>query len=236
MIVSFEGPQGTSKTISAVALAYEEYRNTGRKIISNNHLTFPYTQFSMEYFLQHLADEEMEHCVLLLDEAYQYMDARMSQSKESRVFSYFTVQTRKRDVDLYVCTHSIENVDIRLRRNVDLRGACSYRIEKPCHVCKGTGLPVKAGASSIRVIEGKEYEVCPLCRGYKERDEEKDPDASTFVGYGRTFFLRTRALRGQSRRFTYDMVANQYFDKYNTSERMPIRSKMLTGIDTLEVV
>lgn len=233
MIVSFEGPQGTGKTVSAVALAYEEYKNTGRKIISNNHLTFPYTHFSMEYFLEHIADEEMENCVLLLDEAYQYMDSRMSQSKESRIFSYFVVQTRKRGVDLYICTHSIENVDIRLRRNVDIRGANSYRIEKPCHICKGTGLPPKPNLVDHRLIDGKDVEVCPLCLGYREPDDLEGP---TVVGYGRTYFLRSRATRGQQRRFTYSIIANQYFDKYSTRERMPIRSKMLTGIDTVEVV
>jgi len=252
MIVSFEGPQGTCKTTSAVSLAFKEYCISGRKIISNDHLLFPYTQFNMQYFVDNLATTEMEKCIILLDESQQYMDARMTQSKENRVFSYFVGQARKRFVDLYLPTHSIMNIDSRIRPHIDLRGACSSRIEKPCHLCKGTGKPqiIKNGKFSstkgvfneegkrldVRFIDDKEVEVCPLCRAYKERDEEDDPEALTCVTYGRVFFLRSRAQRGQLRRFTYDIIANQYFDCYDTGERMPIRSKSLTGIDVVEVV
>ena len=204
-------PQGTGKTIAALALAYEEMKNNGKKVICNNHLNFPYTQFSLEYFLEHISDNEMENAVLLLDEAYQYMDSRMSQSKISRVFTYFIVQTRKRGVDLYICTHSLENVDVRLRRAVDIRGVCSYSPEPVCLKCKGRK-------------EIKNGEKCDRCNGLG------------YTGWGRVHFLRVRAPRGVKRRFVMEINCSKYFHLYNTRERMPISQKTLSGIDTSEVV
>ena len=117
----------SGKTLSAVAMCYYDARK-GRRIFSNNHLNKdafgPYTYFDIEYFLEHFADTEMEGATLLLDEAYIYLDARTSGGKLNKLFTYYTVQTRKRGVDMYVCTHHIDVLDKRLRRAVDVRGTC----------------------------------------------------------------------------------------------------------------
>lgn len=78
MIVTYEGVMGSGKTLTAVALACGEHYQNGRKIISNIHLAFPYQKFDMQYFLEHLQDQQLNNCVTLLDEAYQYLDARRS--------------------------------------------------------------------------------------------------------------------------------------------------------------
>ena len=135
-IISFEGPQGYGKTLSAVALCWIENQDNKKRIICNNHLNFDYTHFDLEFFVSNIASNEMENCVLFLDEAYQYLDCRLSQSKMTRLFTYFIVQTRKREVDFYFTTHSLENVDVRLRKAVDIRGACNYEKEKPCKTQK----------------------------------------------------------------------------------------------------
>ena len=191
-IVSFEGYQGSGKSTAAVACAYENYKQYGRKIISNNHLTCDYTHFDLAYFLEHIADGELENCTLLLDEAYQYMDNRLSQTKLSKLFTYFIVQTRKRGVDLYICTHHIMHVDVKLRRATDIRGACREFIQDPCPKCKGIG-------------QYKE-ERCPVCLGFGK------------TGWIRVSFLNKR----RRRRMTMEIFGPNYWSLFDTKERIPI--------------
>ena len=116
-----------------IRLSLEIYQEEGEEayrdhkvVYSNNHLTFPYKHFDPQYFLEHLEDEELEDCILLLDEAYIYLDARSTATKMNKLFTYFVAQTRKRHVDLYVCTHHFDVLDKRLRRAVDIRGSCRF--------------------------------------------------------------------------------------------------------------
>jgi len=105
----------------------EETYREHKKVICNNHLNFPYTHFDPKYFLEHLEDEEMEDCILILDEAYQMgLDSRSTSTKYNKLLSYFIAQTRKRGVDLYLCTHHIDALDKRVRRAVDIRGTCRF--------------------------------------------------------------------------------------------------------------
>ncbi len=124
----------SEKTAGAmVEKALEVVRDQGdeafippRKIFCNNHLNFPYTHFDPQFFLEHAEDQELSDCILLLDEAYIYLDSRTSAAKITKLFTYFIGQTRKRGVDLYVCTHHIDVLDKRLRRAIDIRGNCRF--------------------------------------------------------------------------------------------------------------
>jgi len=113
----------------AVGIYQEEGEEAYRaplKITSNNHLNFPYTHFDPQYFLEHLEDEELSECILILDEAYIYLDARSGSTKLNKLFSYFIGQTRKRGVNLYICTHHRDVLDKRLRRAINVRGTCRF--------------------------------------------------------------------------------------------------------------
>ncbi|KKL03928.1 hypothetical protein LCGC14_2621220 [marine sediment metagenome] len=214
MILSLEGVQGTGKTTVAVAIAYEEWLESGKqkKIISNVHLGFEYTHFDLAFFLEHLVDGELENCILILDEMYQIADSRSSATKINKLFTYFAVQTRKRDVDLYICTHHLDHIDLRLRRSVDIRGACRYFPEIPCKACKGT-----------KEVRGAP---CERCKGWGE------------LGYCRVQFLDRR----KRQRFTsaqllgHEIFGPDYWSLFNTKERIPIQARILAGIDTAEVV
>jgi len=227
MIISCEGFQGTGKTTMAVALNYEEHMVNGRRIISNNHLNFDYQHFSLEWFLEHVADGELEDCNLLLDEMYQIADSRSSQTKLNKLFTYFVVQCRKRNVDLYICTHHLDHIDLRLRRAVDIRGSCRYYPERPCKkcrckVCGGTG---KVNGYPCEACDGKggtgEYlgKPCDRCLGYGE------------LGWVRGNFL-DRRLR---KRYTLELFGNRYWHLFNSYERIPMQAKIFQGIDTSEV-
>ncbi len=105
----------------------EEAYRPEKKVISNNHLNFPYTHFDPKYLLEHLEDEEIEDCIWILDEAYQAgLDSRSTSTKFNKLMTYIVAQTRKRGVDLYLCTHHIDAIEKRIRRAVDIRGTCRF--------------------------------------------------------------------------------------------------------------
>ncbi len=178
-----------------------------RRIISNVFLNFDHTHFDIAYFLEHLADSEMENCAILWDETYQLADSRNSATKLNKIVTYFVVQTRKRGVDLILCTHNLDHLDLRIRRAVDVRGTCRTWVEMPCRKCKGT-----------REYKGQP---CDRCLGYGKK------------GVTTGYFLNKRLRR----RSTLDLdPANTYWHLFNTKERIPMQARMIANIDTALVV
>jgi hypothetical protein len=228
MIITFEGVQGSGKTTAAVAYAYEDHTFDGRKVIANQHLNFEYQKFGLEWFIEHLADHEMEDCILLLDEMYQIADSRNSGSKLNRLFSYFMVQTRKRRVDVYFCTHHIDHIDLRLRRAADIRNSCRYYGEKPCRKCrcKPCGGSGKVGGL-----------ICEVCDGVGGTGLYLGKPCDRCKGYGELGFVRMHVLhRRKKRRFTPpDIFGNNYWHLFNSYDRIPMPAKAIQGIDTAEV-
>lgn len=230
MIISFEGLMGNGKTTAAVALAYEEHKKTGKLVYSNDHLNFDgYRHFDTAVFVEKVIGEELENMILLTDEMFQMADSRSSATKLNKLWTYFAVQTRKRDVDMYICTHNLDHIDLRLRRAVDIRGSCRFYPEKPCKKCRcrrcgGTGRIVNGdyclecdGVGGTGRIHGNP---CDRCLGYGER------------GWVKVFFL-DRRLR---RRYTLEMFGPSYWHLFNTKERIPMQARILQGIDTAEVL
>ncbi len=234
MIVTFEGNMGSGKTTAAVAFAYEEHDVNKLKVISNTFLNFTYTQFSLEWFIEHLADHEMEDCILFLDEMYQIADSRSSGSKLNKLFTYFMVQTRKRNVDVYFCTHYLDHVDLRLRRSADIRNSCRY-VERVCLKCKcracgGTGKASNGGGPA-------KCEKCDGVGGTGIALKTGQP-CEHCLGYGKLGWVRLSVLdRRARRRFTPpDIFANPYWHLFNSYDRIPIPAKAIQGIDTAEVI
>jgi len=223
MITTFEGVMGSGKTLSAVALACSEHYQNGKKIISNIHLAFPYTKFDMQYFMEHIQDEQLNNCITLLDEAQQYLDARRSGGRANILWTYYTVQTRKRGVDLYACFHHIDVMDKRFRRQVDVRGTCRFLKEEPCTKCKGEGRVVRngiacphCGRDGTGPSPDCEYckgsgEVCPRCLGY------------CTTGWATTRFLDLRT----GRRSRIKVFGPAFFGMYNTNETIPFTGKQM---------
>lgn len=225
---------GSGKTTGAVAFAHEERVVNDRKVISNIHLNFPFQKFSLEWFLEHLADHEMEDCILLLDEMYQTADSRSSGSKLNKLFTYFMVQTRKRNVDVYFCTHYLDHVDLRLRRSADIRNSCRYYgyvcPKCKCRTCGGTG----------RVGNGGKNTPCPDCNGVGGTglEHKTGKPCEYCLGYGQMGWVRLNVLdRRKRRRYTPpDVFANPYWHLFNSWDRIPMPAKTIAGIDTSEVV
>ena len=80
---------------------------------------------SYDNFVSHMGqDTNLYDSTVIIDEAYLWVDSRTSQSGYNKLMTYFMFQSRKRDVDLYVTTQQFENVDLRLRRNAQVRARC----------------------------------------------------------------------------------------------------------------
>lgn len=151
MIVFLHGPMGSGKTTAAVHWAVKDFKEHGRPILSNVHLTCEYQPFHLDSFLENVVGKAISNLTFVFDEAQQLMDSRSSPSKLNKLLSYFIVQTRKRGVNMLVCSQFREQVDLRVRRSTDVSGACFYR-EVPCPKCKGRGV--------------SREELCQECRGY----------------------------------------------------------------------
>lgn len=180
--------------------------------------------------MEHLADHELEDCVLLLDEMYQIADSRSSGSKLNKLFTYFMVQTRKRGVDVYFCTHHLDHVDLRLRRAADIRNSCrcveSVCPKCRCRVCGGEGIVGGVKCQTCGGVGGTGY------------DHKTQQPCMNCLGYGKVGWIRLHVLdRRQRRRFTpEDIFANPYWAFFNSYDRIPMPAKVIANIDTSEVI
>lgn len=217
-----------------MAFAYEEHAVNGRKVISNIHLNFEFTKFSLEWFLEHLSDHELEDCVLFLDEMYQIADSRSAGSKLNKLFTYFMVQTRKRNVDVYFCTHHLDHVDLRLRRAADIRNSCRC-IERICPKCRCKHC---GGSGKVPGLNNTQIK-CPDCegKGGTGTDPKTGKPCEFCLGFGKQGWIRMNVLdRRARRRYTpEDIFANPYWLKFNSYDKIPMQAKVLAGIDTQEI-
>ncbi|KKL98102.1 hypothetical protein LCGC14_1827730 [marine sediment metagenome] len=132
MLVSVEGRMGMGKTLTATYFGVKEHQENGKRIFATYHLHgVKYEYLTLETFYKLFTNAEqgiteLSHCVFLLDEAYLFMDSRLSSSQINRLFNAFTFQSRKREVDIFLTTHDIMRIDRRIRSNIDIRISCRF--------------------------------------------------------------------------------------------------------------
>ncbi|MGQ4876464.1 MAG: hypothetical protein ACP6IY_20565 [Promethearchaeia archaeon] len=90
------------------------------KVVSNFHLNYPYEEFSMDKFV----NAKYNNCVLLLDEAYVYLESRLSMSERNRATSYILFQSRKKNLNMYLTMQLRSTIDIRFRTLADAFISC----------------------------------------------------------------------------------------------------------------
>lgn len=211
-IYTFEGNQGTGKSLTCTAILVENFIAHSRKVIANTSLAIPYTKFDLKYFLKHFEDDELSDCELWLDEMYQMLDSRSSQGKVNKLLTYFIVQARKRHVNLYVCTHHIDHVDKRLRRAVDVRATCQFVDEDPCLRCQGEKFFPKDQPVDALGVPMPEH-TCGRCYG-----EGK-------TGWAYPLLYNKRATRRNERYQRLVIPAARYWNLYDTEERIELTKK-----------
>jgi len=107
-----------------VYYAYIYYRK-GYDIYSNVGLKFPYTTLTRETLEEYTkSKKQFKKAIFLIDEAYLFFDSRRSGSKLNRIFSYFMLQTSKRNVHLFVTAQFFHTLDKRFREHSHFQCHC----------------------------------------------------------------------------------------------------------------
>lgn len=76
----------------------------------------------------------IEGAALILDEAYNYLDARESQSRLVKLVGHWISQMRHYRVSLFLITPHLDMIDKRARRQIDISGEC---YTDPMHMFDG---------------------------------------------------------------------------------------------------
>jgi hypothetical protein len=120
MIISINGALGSGKTLMLTYLAYSYYK-AGYAIYSNYHLNFKYEPINVKESFDY------SNCFIAFDELHTYFDSRQSTKKSNRIFSYFILQTRKRNVVLGYTAQLHGSVDKRIRAVEDFNVFCEKK-------------------------------------------------------------------------------------------------------------
>lgn len=121
MLINVSGSYGTGKTVLLVLIAdsladLQFYANFNIKL--KNVLPFDLSKF---------LKNEYANSIILLDEAYIYLESRTSSKNLNRVMSYLLFQSRKVGIDI-ITTEQIENsIDIRFRTLCDIQINCNIK-------------------------------------------------------------------------------------------------------------
>jgi Lhr-like helicase len=120
-LVSLVGSRGSGKT---TFLSYLSTK-TKRTILSNFHLKVKnYKPLNIDVLLNL---EKLNNVDVYLDEAYTWLESRISSSALNRYISYIIFQSRKRNVDIYTTAQMFSSVDLRFREQSDFIIFCNKR-------------------------------------------------------------------------------------------------------------
>ncbi len=112
MLTIVYGNMGFGKTLFTTAIA----KLINSKVVSNYCLKFPFTVFELNDFI----DGKYENCMVLLDEAYNYLEARLSGSNlKNKFMSYMLFQSRKKGLEIILTSQLMSTLDLRYRNLAD---------------------------------------------------------------------------------------------------------------------
>lgn len=111
MLVSIFGDIGSGKTLLLTSIAYLN-QDSGKKIVANYVLKgIEYEEFDF----YKMAKSEYDNAIILIDEAYIYIDSRNYTQSSNKLFSYALFQSRKKTVELYLTMQLFRTIDVRFR-------------------------------------------------------------------------------------------------------------------------
>lgn len=112
MLISIKGPIGYGKTLLAVILAYY----SEKEVWSNFQIDIP------RYHDLEIIDlmDLQNGIIVIIDEAYTWLESRTSLSTLNRYLSYIIFQSRKRTIDIIITSQMFSSVDIRFREQSNI--------------------------------------------------------------------------------------------------------------------
>lgn len=120
MLVIILGPKGSGKTLFSTTRALKSirgvYSNYRIDIENYNHLE-----------VMDLVDIN-NNVDIFIDEAYVWLESRISGFFLNRFLSYMLWQSRKRDIDMYLTAQKFRALDVRFREECDVIVRCKARI------------------------------------------------------------------------------------------------------------
>jgi len=137
MIIVLEGDLGSGKTVGMVRYLYKDCFKLGNNVVSNMKGLkfgrqidiFKIMGISEDTKVKDMDIKKMptlNNISIGIDEITVFMDCRRSQSKMNLLMSYFILQTRKRNVQLYATTQDLSMVDLRLWKYVNMIVICDF--------------------------------------------------------------------------------------------------------------
>lgn len=124
MIGIFLGEQNSGKTLSMSYFA-QQYYKAGYAIYSNYSLKFNHKKISIEDIKTMVKEKtQFSKAVFLIDEIYLIFDSRNFSTAKNKIFSYFILQTSKRNVHLFGSAQMFNTVEKRLRENANFKAYC----------------------------------------------------------------------------------------------------------------
>ena len=122
MIIGIEGGLGSGKTLLMVRYLLRDHAK-GNRVYANFGLRgIDYEPLNVPDLMQ---NSDISNVSIGLDEITVFLDCRKSGSKVNRLLSYFILQTRKRNVNLYYTTQDFGMVDLRLVNHTHFQIICS---------------------------------------------------------------------------------------------------------------
>lgn len=116
MRIGICGGLGGGKTLLMTIFGKDDYLS-GQKVYSNYKTSFSEMISPLDLMEQ---NQQLKNCSLCLDELYTWVDSRLSGTKGNRLITYFALQTRKIDVNLYYTAQLSGSVDLRLQFITDI--------------------------------------------------------------------------------------------------------------------
>jgi len=121
MLISLIGNVGSGKTLFLVLLSYIYSFFDKRKIHANFYIKL---ENCIALNLPNFIENERDNMIVFLDEAYTYLESRISMSHLNKAMSYVIFQSRKRNLDIYLTAQMFSTIDVRFREQTDILIKC----------------------------------------------------------------------------------------------------------------
>ncbi|MHA1341038.1 MAG: hypothetical protein ACTSO2_13780 [Promethearchaeota archaeon] len=123
MLILVLGHMGSGKTLLLTILGYL----TNSRVISNFKLQYPNKKVENLSITQIVNEDFKDKVVILLDEAWLYLDSRRSSSSINQIFSYILFQSRKKNLNFYLTAQLGNSLDVRFRKLADFIVYCENK-------------------------------------------------------------------------------------------------------------